>query len=306
MKNGLKTIYFLFLSIVSIMLYSESDYAVTDEMAPWLKMEVGKKAFREREFGTAATIFRKLIESETVYPEAEIWLAAVFEAEGEFGIAEMQYLKALDLKGSLYILEEEISIKYKLAEIYRITGQYGKYELLLLDILEGDDNYSSSSNLTYLNAMLRTLRSSGLNKLVELYRPANKMTLNAHSAAGIFYYKTGRYSESVLHLMLSVLTPFTILNDELLGDDPDYRFISADSVLRNSLNDDRLSEYIDTSGLFKNLYYLAAALYAGNKMDEAREIWRIVYTRPDSGIWNEKAMRQYYNPYIEPLIGDYN
>ena len=289
---------------MSFSIAAQTDYQITEEMPSWLRMEIGKEAFREREFGIAASIFRKLIVTEIVYPEAEIWLAAVFEVEGEYGIAERQYFKALEAWDSLYILEEKNLIMYKLANLYSITKQYAKYETVLLEIVEKDENYSVSSNFSYQNAMLKTLKTSGINKLIELYRPVNKMTMKAHSFLGIFYYKTGRYSEALLHLLFSVMTHYSILIEQLIQNDPDFKYSSADMVLRASLKDERLTEYIEESDLFQNLYYLAAVLFVENELAKAREIWRMVYIRPIAGFWYEKARLQYFDPFIEPLLGD--
>ncbi|MEW5815826.1 MAG: hypothetical protein AB1798_10595 [Spirochaetota bacterium] len=306
MKRSFRSI---ILSIVFIALLfspvgSEVFSEDTDEFdfPPWILLEKGKKAYHDREFGTAIRYFRTAIQKEGEFPEAEMWVGAVFEEEGEYILAEKQYLKALEIKKLLYIPEDEYTILYKLTEIYRNSNQYKKMEDTLISLLSKDEIVSGDAYASLRLAYVRTLKEKGLNKLVELYRHNNVKTQDAHSQLGIFYYRTGRYGNATLNLLFTVLTVFSVCIDELRKFDPDYTFSNTEDFLEISLKEPRLKEFIEVGGFFKNLYYLGSSLSAEGELLSARYLWRIVATYATAAFWKDRAQRQMKAPFVEPLI----
>ena len=91
---------------------------------------------------------------------------------------------------------------------------------MLLSVADSDPVYANKDNSSMKTAMIMNLKNSGINKLVELYRPDNPIAVKAHSDLGLFYYRTGRYAEASAEMMFSVLTPLTRMANRLRSEDP--------------------------------------------------------------------------------------
>ncbi|HAK44885.1 MAG TPA: hypothetical protein DCO79_03040 [Spirochaeta sp.] len=276
----------------------ESSYQ-SDEPT-WLLMERGKQAYDIGEYGLASRVFREVLNREKVYPDAEVWLAYIFEEEGEYLLAEKQYIRALENSSELYIIEDEITILYKLAEIYRKTDQWGLYENTLLSILDKDE---SGGVLKLQYSMLDALKDYGVDKMFELYRYENTKFGRARIELGIFYYQTGRYTESQINLILPIISEATTGFNYIFNRTADYDYYNFDLHIDNMLRYNTLSEFLTANVFFKAVYYLAASLYADGYSDTADSLWRIVYKYDESGsTWKIRSARQLRSPFIEPII----
>lgn len=272
------------------------------EKPVWLLLEEARLAVEVKDPGRAVELYRMALERNPGNPDALSGFAAVLKDEGEFELSEHYYLMALESKKELYILEDQYRITYELADLYYTTRQYRKYEDILLSIIASDTTYADPKNASLKNAMVSSLKRSGIQKLVELYRPNNPIAVDAHSELGIFYYRSGRYPEASLDLMFAVLTPFTRMADRLKYRDPEFQYSDVKTLIRLALMGN-LQNYVDEVELFMNLYYLAASLHAEGFGAIAREIWRVVVSFPEAGIYASRSERQLSSPYIEPLIG---
>ena len=281
-------------------LIEKIEEAYTSDAPTWFIMERGKQAFSLGEYGLASRVFREVLNRERTYPDAEVWLAYIYEQEGEYLLAEKQYLKALENKSELYVLEDEITVLYRLSEIYRKTDQYGLYEKTLLDIIAHDDS-GDLLNLQY--SMLDTLKDSGVDKMFELYRYENTKYARARAELGIFYYQTGRYTESQINLILPLVSAATTGYNYIYRKTADYDYFNFDLHVKNMLEYDELAEFLDESIFFRTAYYLAASLYADGHRDSAVTLWRLVVDNDENGSsWKIRSERQLRNPFIEPII----
>ncbi|MBI9105529.1 MAG: tetratricopeptide repeat protein [Spirochaetales bacterium] len=267
----------------------------------WLLMERGKQAYELGEYGLSSRVFREVINRNAYYPDAHMWLGFIFEQEGEYLLAEKQYLKALEGRKQLYVIEDEFHILYKLADIYEKTDQYGKYEQILMSIIEKDDNYRDGFKLQY--AMVDVLKMRGTDKLFELYRYDENKYNRARTELGIFYYKTGRYTEAENNLIFPVMSAATTGFDYIYEKTADYSFTSIISHVDSMNKLPVLREYLQKNDFYKSLYYLGASLYADGFGDTARELWSLVYNYDEADSnWRIRAGRQLQQPFIEPII----
>lgn len=275
----------------------ENSYSANEPT--WLLMERGRQAFDIGEYGLASRVFREVL-NRGDNPDAEIWLAYIFEQEGEYQLAEKQYLKALKNHVELYIIEDEIAVLYRLAEIYRKTDQYGKYEKILLRILDKDDN-DGILQLQY--SMLDAAKEQGIDKMFELYRYENTKFIKARIELGVFYYKTGRYTESEINLILPIISAATTGYNYIYNKTADYEYYNFDLHVSNMLDENIVSDFLRDNEFFKAVYYLASSLYADGHRDSAQKLWLIVYRYDDSAsTWKARAERQLQKPFIEPII----
>ncbi len=279
--------------------YIEKAYT-TDEPS-WLLLERGRQAFELGEYGLASRVFREVIERDKISPDAELWLARIFEKEGEYVLAEKQYNKALENSNDFYIPEQKFSALYSLAEIYRKTDQYGKYEKTLNEIIECDEDRVELFKLQY--AMMELLKKADIDKLLELYRYDKDKSNRAFTELGIFYYKTGRYNEAEVNLVLPVVVTATVGFNYIYDKTANYEFTDFNDLIETMQSYPELTGYIEYNNLFMNLYYLSASLYADGYYEEADDLWNIIvkYDHKKS-TWRNRARRQLRAPFIEPVI----
>ena len=266
----------------------------------WLLMERGKQAFSIGEFGLASRVFREVLNREGSNPDAEVWLARIFEQEGELTLAEKQYQKALEYKNDLYIADDQIEVLYSLAEIYRKTDQYGKYEKTLLDIIDYDQT-SNILNLQY--SMLDAFKNYSLDKMFELYRYSESRYNRARTELGIFYYQTGRYTESQINLVIPLISSASDGFDYIYNRTADYEYRSFDIHIAEINSYGELKIFLENEDYYRTVYYLGAAMFADGYIEQATALWQIAvnYDDPDS-IWSVKSSRQLRSPFIEPII----
>lgn len=269
---------------------------------PWLLLDLGKRAYRQKDFGQALDYFRTAIDRGGTTPEAEMWIGRVFEEEGELDLAETQYQRALSDASQFQIPGEATTIRYDLARIYNNTNQYGKYEVMLKKIVALDKEYSDHQESFTRQSMVRVLKTDGLNKLLVLYRLHNKETLQAHSELGELYYKTGRYSDAIMNLTFSVITIFTVAIDAYKSADPTYDFSTLDNLFLMASKDSRINDYLASTHIFRTLYYLASSLYAAGSTDRADAIWKLIMRHSPMDEWYLRSDAQIDSPHIEPIM----
>lgn len=272
-----------------------------NNLPSWLLLEYGKKAYDEGEYGQALKFFMGSLEKQKSYPEAERWIGKVYEAEGEYALAERQYLKAFDLRNLLYIPEDRYSILYDLSRIFYYGGKYKKYEETLQLIVKDDSQFQDRYNeLPVL--FVKNLKEFGIDKVLNLYRVSGQFSLDAHGRLGVFYYKTGRYDKSLLHLAYASVIACSRMLEELKRKDPEFQFRTLDAAFILAAASPPLVSYFSEVGLFDVLYYLGAALFAESEPGKAADIWNIVAKRSPAASLKDKASKQLRSPYIEPLI----
>ena len=267
----------------------------------WLIMERGKQAYELGEFGLAARVFREAIDRQSVNPDAHMWLGYIFEKEGEWTLAEKEYQQALKDKNQLYILEDRFTIMYRLADIYRRTDQWGRYERILIEVLEDDGTYQQAFSTQY--AMVKVLKEKGLDKLFELYRWENNRHVRARRELGVFYYRTGRYNEAENNLVLAVMSAVTVGFDYILEKTADYDYTELAVHVENMCRYPELVDYMRKNEFFQSLYYLGASLYADGFRSRAEELWTLVAeSAAGNSKWRARSLSQLREPFIEPVI----
>lgn len=290
--------YFFFVFLL-IFIMSPINFLCAEEPV-WLLLERGRQSFEKGSYGEASRIFREVLERDPQNADAEVWLAQIFEKEGEYILAEKQYLNALEKRNNLYIIDNYTDIYYRLAEIYRLTDQYGNYEKTLLTIIN-EAVKGGDLNLQY--SMNDTIKQEGFDKAFELYRYENTKYNKARTELGIFLYKTGRYTEAENNLILPVISILTTGYNYIYNRTAKYEYSDVESHLKVMLNYEDLSDFINKNMLFETMYYLAASFYADGYPESAIELWELVVRYDsDESPWKIRSERQLYSPFIEPII----
>jgi tetratricopeptide (TPR) repeat protein len=367
-RKTLITLLIILFTVVPIFSQEENEEEIItagiqelDSMESWLLFEKGIFSYDMRKYGESLNFFNKLIERHGVYPEAEYWIGRVFEQEGEYILAEKQYLKALEAERTLLIPHEKYEIKYRLAQLYKNLENYDSYKQILNSIVI-DELEVNQLALANENAAINTLKRDGIDRTLLLFRHEFSYSIDSFNQLGVYYYKTGDYKGATSKLIYPLLSLFSIAVDYLrdldpefvypedldvlLEDHPDYVFDTLEYIIQRKnenfifVRDLETLEVINKSeqfkqaetllpaapefylsgasyclGLFnkepslkkligqyniyKNMYYLAASLYAEGYSETAFRIWEIVQNDSNSHMWGRKSFEQLQDPEVE-------
>ena len=280
-------------SFVSFNLFSQNS-ADTDYKPLWLRMDEAIQLLESGESGEAVFAFRKILESETGNPEAEMWLGLIFDKENEYDLAISHLELALEHRKQLVILEDQYRILYCLADIHFKVSDFSAYVDNLLSVIEYSGEKIQNNNLKI--AMLNVLKTKGYDKFIELYRPENRISLNAYSALGKYYFEKGNWEIATEYLMSATGSIIASSIEEIKRMDPDYKFLiddGRDSITKKSLenvfdivnNTPTLKEYFKTNSFYEYFYYLGKSLINSGLEESGSYILETIYIRPETGKW---------------------
>ncbi|MDR2941012.1 MAG: hypothetical protein LBV17_00260 [Treponema sp.] len=266
------------------------------------------------------------------YPEAEYWIGEVYRVEGELPLALSQFRKAYEMRALSENPGFGLELQYKIAGILLTRQEYlemikildsiiSEHDTLWINAHQGDvmiaQNASAEKKTTIpyaqasasfaSNAMGRTLETEGINRFLELYRYNNSIVEPAHRRLGFFYAITGR-PLAQQHLTFAFLIQNTVIIEEIIrrkfdftlddGSDRPALEIIAENINNNPL----ILSYIDETDYYKTIYYLASSLYRNGKPSVARNLWSFLAGQTQAGEWQNRAIIQTRNPYLEPVV----
>jgi len=241
-----------------------------------------------------------------VYPEAEYWIAETYRAEGELALAFRQYERAWEGRTLFETPGFEVEVLYQITNIHRLRREYVEMERRAREIVEGSSSSGvlrdrlwagPASNQTRA-AMMRILENEGLGRFLTIYRYNNTITERAHRLLGFFYYSSGRYIPAAEHLMFAFLIQNTVLIEDILRREYDYRFTNLDDLLGRISRRPDLEAFMDETEYFRTIHFLSAALYASGKPRPSMELWDFLASSGMAGEWGERARRN-RTPVIE-------
>ena len=238
----------------------------------WMLMELGEKAYREKEFGEALRLFRVAKGRVGIYPEADMWIGLVFEADAEIELAIRQLEMAYSYRDQLYILDDKYTLLYKLADLNRKAGNNLAVENWLNEIVRDDLDFGSVK----MEVLVRILLERGLDEVVTLYRFSPDFSLRAHMELGAFLYESGRNPQAINHLLFAIVAVYSRSISFLRAEDPEYAFETTGSFLSLAGEYRELNRYFETSGLFPAIYVLARSLKDTGYDTAADSLLRIV------------------------------
>lgn len=274
-----------FFTVIPVLLFSQD---IDLASAPsWLLMELGEKAYGEKEFGEALTLFREVKRREGVYPEADYWIGLVFEADAELGLAIEQLKAAYRDRNQLYTLDDKYTILYKLADLYVRNGDYLSYEETLKLIIADDEEF----NAVRMEVLVRVLQEKGLDSLLKLYRFGSDYSINAHLHLGAFLHESGRNPQSINHLLFAVITIFSRSIEFLRNEDPDYTFEDTGSFFDFANEFEELGSYFTSTGHFQGIYLLAKAFDETGHSVLARSLWKVVAEESGDTLLQNRARK---------------
>ncbi len=247
--------------------------------------------------GDSLEALRVFIDHSRFFPEAECWIAKIYMAEGEYEIAQRQLEKAISQEASLEVPDFIHEIRYLLASLHKTKKDLAAMEREYKAILSKDELYTSARESFRKDAMRRTLVEDGIDKFLILYRHKADFAARAYLVLGEYYYKSGRYGQAILHLMVAADILGTKVINDLNMDDPDYRFSNLSELLARMEEKPELARFARDSEVYKTFYYLASALHGDGRSRQAKEVWLALSRSPDA--WGRRAAQQAQSPQLE-------
>lgn len=275
---------------------------VDKESPLWYLYEKGVQAFRMGNLGESLTYVKRIQEEHGEIPEAVFLMGQIYEKEGEFQFARQYYERALELRKQFYVQEDVYQVQYRLASLYHAQKKYREYEKTLREIIYEHPESHAERYEKFRDALVRIVTTEGFETVLKLYRLKNDFATRANRELGIFYCKTGRSYQAVLHLTLSQVALASTLIEEQRYLDPTYQFTSLSELVERSYSRSYLRTFLQESGAWEGFYYLASSLYLHGVAGQAKILWELT-AKYGEGELKQKSRQQLQNPQREPLIG---
>ncbi len=263
----------------------------------WLAIARADRLIDQGEFGGAIRAFRRALDLSPDDPAALYGLGRAYRAVGDLDVAEDYFRRALDHQERFEVADTRLLVRYEIAALYRIRRDFARYEQELVSLVEDDP---VTVDLTGVSAQ-RTLADHGLDRFLVLYRLPESGATAARGMLAELLVGLGRYHAAAEHATVAVLQAMTTVIEAVIRRDPTFEFAAVVDVMERASRYPELREYLEESRLFRDLYYLAAALW-GERNRAAFELWRVLPEIDPDGAWGDRAGRQLADPHPEPLL----
>jgi tetratricopeptide (TPR) repeat protein len=268
----------------------------------WLLYEKGNALMEKKEYGEALQKFQEAIVSAGVFPEAEMAIGDIYRTEGEVDLAIRQYQKAYGLKKNFYIQDFQYKVLYKLSQTYVQQRMYKQMEDSLLTIVKDDINFNEPATSRLREQIESNYYKQGLDYILRFYIFNLYFSEQAHADLGWFYYRSGRFGLSALHLLYSICYKVSEAYHYAQQKDPTFQFTSLEAFVQLTQGDEGLLRFMIESGIYKDLYYLAGSVFAIGYPSHATSIWKILANSKEDAQYAELSKKQLKVPWIEPFL----
>ncbi len=276
--------------------------AQTPTQPYWVLLEQANAWLGKHEYGQALQAYKDALAAAGVLPEAEVAIGDIYRTEGEFALAEREYQKAYNQRNAFGVPDAKYDVLYKLAGLYEDEEQYRPMEDVLGQIVSDDPHFDPSAASIVRTQIERNYFDKGLDHVLMLYRFDNSPVVDAHSKLGWFYYRTGRFSQSIIHLLYSVIYRVSQISTYLNEQDVDVHFTNLQDLMGSIAANKEAKDYA-AGGLYQDLYYLAGSTFAQGRPEQATAIWRLMAANALAGDYRALSARQLKSPRVEPLLG---
>jgi tetratricopeptide (TPR) repeat protein len=292
----------LIFAVAVCVLASLSASAQTSSEPYWLLYEQGNAFYAQKEYGLALRKYQDAISGTSALPEAEMAIGDIYKQEGETELAVRQYEKAYNLRNYFTIPEDKYTVLYRIAAVAEEQLDYRKMEESLLLIVNDDMSFNEPATSRIKEQIESNYYGKGLDYVLKLYRLTYRFAESAHAKLGWFYYKTGLFTKSALHLLYAVTYTISEASNSIASKDVDFQFTTLKDFLQVSRPDKDVTSFIQDSGLWNDLYYLAGSTFKAGYPSHAQFIWTLLSQIPSAGKFVDLSKRQLKTPWIEPYL----
>lgn len=266
------------------------------EEPDWVNYSRAKEKYYNGEFKESLDYFLDVTKDGN-FPEAEYMIGLIYLEEGELALAKDQVQKAIDLKHYLEVPQDLIHYRYKLAQILLLQEDYTQYEKLLRDISGGE--IIDLTEVRDQKAYYDTLLSSGMDRLLHLYRRDPENTINANIELGYYYNSIGEYKRSVNYLLTPVISLITEVIEDNKQFDREYVFVDMETFFTEAEKNRRIHGYLYKNEFYKMFYYLGQSLLGLEEEEKAIEVWKLLADSNIESRWVKKSKEQILEPTLE-------
>lgn len=243
----------------------------------WLEYEAAERlaeGANQRNDAEALRRYSRAIEMNPLFPEAYVGMARVYDGSGDDVLAERYYQRALELSQHLQVSDEKYAIRVELARMYdrRRGDEYydKKYANELLKIIEDDPTFSLNDPPGQREQMVTTLFSSGLNRVIVLYRLDFPASLEAHRLYATYLLDKANPSAdevaaAIEHLLFAVVEMVGRGVNAIIDREFDYQFTTIAEMIDRTGRYRKIRDYFRTEDLVGLLRDLAIALEASER-----------------------------------------
>lgn len=179
------------------------------------------------------------IKSQEQYPEVYKLMGDIYKMEGEYSLAEDFYQKAWDNNEVLDVPDEKYEILYLMADLSRLTGDYEKMEVRLLNIAGKDTIEKRNILLKSMSKLIISDKPETLDKFFNMYRFDDFYSLNAYCQLADYYMSINESEKALQFSALAVITGFTKLENVISKRDITYEYKNLSDFM------DQVSNYYD-------------------------------------------------------------
>lgn len=271
---------------------------------PWLLIAKADRYATEGDFGLAIRYYREALTQQPRNADALFGLGIVFKSVGDFDEAEEFLLEAIEQSDRLGVPARLFSIRYELADLYRIRREFADYETILTEIVAAADTTPlPPRTVRPARAALRqSFLTSGLDRTLVLFRMQEDGGTQARGDLAEFLTGLGRYAAATDLALAAVMQRMSTLIEALIRRDPEFEFGSVTTTLRAAALYPETRTYADGSLLYRDLYYLASAAWSDGHTARAFEMWQLVVSSDAAGSYANRAAAQLRDPQREPLL----
>ena len=156
-------------------------------------------------------------------PEAKYWIGRVYQAEGDYLLAEQRYEEALADARFLYVPDTRWEIDYSLSDIYLNRRDFDRYEEILLSVFDSEMKRNTDI-IRREHSYVQVLKTEGLDKLLLLYRLKLGYSMEAAARLGALYNSLELWKSSLVKNLYVLLTVYTAGIEGLISSSPDFSF----------------------------------------------------------------------------------
>lgn len=196
------------------------------------------------------------IKTQKEYPEAQKLIGDIYKIEGEYELAEKFYRQALANFEIFDVPDEKYEILYTMADLSRLTGDYKKMELRLLNITS-KENFDRRNMIlkSALNVISRN-NDTSMDKLFELYRYDDYYSLKAYCLLSDYYASVGETQKALSYSAIAVITGFTKMDSVIIKRNLTYEYTGLQDFLVEVSHYSDLVEWGVENEVWKSFYNL--------------------------------------------------
>lgn len=230
------------------------------------------------------------IKSQEQYPECYKLIGDIYKLEGEYSLAEDYYQKAWDNSLVLDVPDEKYEILYLMAELSRLTGDYEKMEVRLLNINSKDSLETRAILLKSMSSLIKKDGPGTLEKFFQMYRFDDFYSLNAFCQLAEYYESKGEIEKALSFSALAVITGFTKIENVIAKRDINYEYKSISDFLEDVQNYQDLVSWGDKNNIWKSFDLLCELSSQIGGKNFSIELLRVLARYSPNPYWQQSAV----------------